>query len=85
MQTDCPVHATPMTPTLPTPRDGELWHCASCQCDYRPLRLCDLCGNELQHLQACGASDWFCNHCDLLRSRASLMAQWVAVKPETLD
>lgn len=67
-----------INPNAPVcPQDGSalqfqdgLWHCAQCASHYRLQGLCDTCGKELEKLNACGATNWFCNHCNTLKSKS---------------
>ena len=34
---------------------------------------CPHCQNELEKIQACGAVDYFCNHCNLLISKKAVI------------
>jgi predicted amidophosphoribosyltransferase len=75
MEKNCPTHGTPLEAR------GRLWHCQACQADYRLRGLCGQCGAELERLAACGASNWFCNHCNELKSRSSIRTELVRVEP----
>jgi hypothetical protein len=66
MERLCPIHQTPLEP------NGKLWHCEACQGDYRVRGTCNTCGAELERLQACGASNWFCNQCNELKSKSAV-------------
>lgn len=57
---------------------GTLWHCASCAGDFRLGGRCNKCGNELERLSACGAVNWFCNHCNELKSKSVVEYHMVA-------
>jgi len=46
--------------------------CKDCNKKYGKRANCDKCGNEVEMLQACGASQFFCNHCKELKSRKVL-------------
>jgi hypothetical protein len=65
----CPVHDSQLV------RSGQFWHCDCCALDYRLRGLCDQCGSELEHLQACGAENWFCPQCNCLRSKSSIRTE----------
>ncbi|MFQ2818565.1 zinc ribbon domain-containing protein [Aeromonas caviae] len=47
--------------------------CGQCQARYRIRTLCPACGQELERLQACGAVDYFCNHCNTLVSKRTVL------------
>lgn len=47
--------------------------CGQCQARYRIWALCPACGQELERLRACGAVDYFCNHCNTLVSKRTVL------------
>ncbi|GJA05533.1 zinc ribbon domain-containing protein [Aeromonas caviae] len=47
--------------------------CGQCQARYRIRALCPACGQELERLKACGAVDYFCNHCNTLVSKRTVL------------
>ncbi len=47
--------------------------CGQCQARYRIRALCPACGQELERLRACGAVDYFCNHCNTLVSKLTVL------------
>ncbi|GKR00796.1 zinc ribbon domain-containing protein [Aeromonas caviae] len=47
--------------------------CGQCQARYRIQALCPACGQELERLRACGAVDYFCNHCNTLVSKRTVL------------
>ncbi|WP_323923113.1 zinc ribbon domain-containing protein [Aeromonas caviae] len=47
--------------------------CGQCQARYRIRALCPACGQELERLRACGAVDYFCNHCNTLVSKRTVL------------
>lgn len=54
--------------------------CVQCQAHYRIRALCPTCQQELERLRACGAVDYFCNHCNSLVSRRGVIFE---VSPAT--
>ncbi|MGY6036717.1 zinc ribbon domain-containing protein [Aeromonas sp. AE23HZ002T15] len=46
--------------------------CPQCQAAYRVRALCPTCQQELERLKACGAVDYFCNHCNSLISKRAV-------------
>ncbi|WP_349918070.1 zinc ribbon domain-containing protein [Aeromonas veronii] len=46
--------------------------CPQCQTAYRVQALCPTCQQELERLKACGAVDYFCNHCNTLVSKRAV-------------
>ena len=69
----CPLHQTPLN------GNGLVLHCALCQADYRLCAHCPDCGAQLERLQACGASNWFCNRCNELKSKSAVQAELVKI------
>ncbi len=69
----CPIHATLLVSR------GKLFHCEHCAADYRLDGSCADCGGELEHLAACGASNWWCNRCNELKSKSRVSTQLVKV------
>lgn len=47
--------------------------CNQCQASYRIRALCPTCQQELERLKACGAVDYFCNHCNSLISKRAVV------------
>lgn len=48
------------------------YHCASCQLDYEKIGTCPDCDAQLEKLQACGATNYFCNSCKQLKSKSTI-------------
>ncbi|QFI54182.1 zinc ribbon domain-containing protein [Aeromonas simiae] len=44
--------------------------CGHCQGRFRITALCPDCAEPLERLKACGAVDYFCNHCNSLISKS---------------
>lgn len=59
--------------------NNKLFHCAACQSDYSEQVSCDVCGETLEKLKACGAVDYFCNHCNCLKSKSKVVRSYVIV------
>lgn len=66
MSDTCPTHNTHLV------AQGKLWFCAACNAQYRLRGTCATCNQELERLMACGATNWFCNHCNALQSKATV-------------
>ncbi|MEL3919148.1 zinc ribbon domain-containing protein [Aeromonas enteropelogenes] len=49
--------------------------CGQCQANVRITALCPICQQELERLKACGAVDYFCNHCNNLVSKRAVKFQ----------
>lgn len=49
---------------------GTLWHCSTCASQFQLGGRCNVCHHELERLVACGAVNWFCNHCNELKSKS---------------
>lgn len=47
--------------------------CGQCQARYLIRALCPTCRQELERLKACGAVDYFCNHCNNLVSKRAVL------------
>ncbi|MFQ2312197.1 zinc ribbon domain-containing protein [Aeromonas dhakensis] len=47
--------------------------CGQCQARYQIRALCPTCRQELELLKACGAVDYFCNHCNSLVSKRAVL------------
>jgi hypothetical protein len=67
----CPVHGTALESR------GKLFHCEQCAFDYRISGRCDDCGSELEHVAACGASNWWCNSCNELKSKSRVKTELI--------
>lgn len=46
--------------------------CGQCQAHVRVTAICPTCQQALERLQACGAVDYFCNHCNSLVSKRTV-------------
>ncbi|MFY2509507.1 DNA ligase [Vibrio pectenicida] len=46
------------------------YHCVRCENDFNKLGYCLDCEAQLEKLQACGASNYFCNQCNELKSKS---------------
>ncbi|QFI37379.1 DNA ligase [Moritella marina ATCC 15381] len=53
-----------------------LYHCVSCNQDYKKISFCPDCNAELEKLQACGATNYFCNTCHSLKSKSRVSHQF---------
>ena len=47
------------------------YHCAACNSDFELHFTCDKCGDKLTLLQACGATNLWCDKCNELKSKSS--------------
>ncbi|BEV70995.1 MULTISPECIES: zinc ribbon domain-containing protein [unclassified Paludibacterium] len=74
MEKVCPVDQTELLP------EGRQWRCPSCAQAFRVQGRCLDCGAELERLQACGASNWFCPQCNELKSRARVQTRLQVVE-----
>jgi len=72
----CPLHQTPLN------AHGLVLHCELCQADYHLCAHCPDCGAPLERLQACGASNWFCNRCNELKSKSAVQAELVIISQD---
>lgn len=52
--------------------------CGQCRANVHVTAICPTCQQELERLKACGAVDYFCNHCNSLISsgRYSSRRRW---------
>ncbi|TDR79831.1 zinc ribbon domain-containing protein [Paludibacterium purpuratum] len=74
MEKRCPVDQSELQ------SQGKDWLCPTCATRYRVQGRCLDCGAEMERLQACGASNWFCPRCNELKSRARVETQLVPVR-----
>lgn len=47
--------------------------CSQCQARFQIRALCPTCRQALERLKACGAVDYFCNHCNSLVSKRAVV------------
>lgn len=53
-------------------RSGNLKrHCEICNSDFKLVITCNLCGDEIEQLIACGSVSFWCSSCNELKSKAS--------------
>ncbi|CAH0532871.1 hypothetical protein VST7929_00718 [Vibrio stylophorae] len=45
------------------------YYCDFCQLTFIRHCHCNVCGAELERLNACGAANYFCNQCNELKSK----------------
>lgn len=55
--------------------------CTQCQTRYRILARCPSCQQALERLRACGAVDYFCNHCNSLVSKRAVLLAASPIEP----
>jgi uncharacterized Zn finger protein (UPF0148 family) len=48
------------------------YHCEICDKTFTKAALCDKCKKEVEILAACGSTQFFCNHCNELKSKKSI-------------
>lgn len=48
------------------------YHCTSCNQGFEKVGYCPDCNAVLEKLQACGAANYFCNSCKLLKSKSTI-------------
>lgn len=53
-------------------KDGN-YYCESCDKTFGKRAKCDICGEDLEKLQACGATNFFCNKCNSLKSKKDVI------------
>ena len=72
--------SAPLCPACQVELDsrGDETRCSQCQTRYRIRALCPACGQTLERLRACGAVDYFCNHCNTLVSKRTVQFEAVA-------
>jgi hypothetical protein len=51
--------------------DGQ-YRCDFCEVHYTKVGFCPECSAALEKLQACGAANYFCNHCNELKSKSKI-------------
>ena len=76
MERHCPTDGTLLESR------GKHWHCATCQTLFRLRGVCADCGAELERIAACGASSWFCNQCNELKSKSAVTTDLVAMSTD---
>lgn len=64
----CPVCGAEMNKNN---RTGD-YYCETCEKTFVKRANCDKCGNEAELLASCGAAQFFCNHCNELKSKKDL-------------
>ncbi|MCG7489954.1 zinc ribbon domain-containing protein [Vibrio sp. Of14-4] len=48
------------------------YHCEQCQLEFDKQAYCPDCQSQLEKLLACGASNYFCNQCNELKSKSKV-------------
>ncbi|WP_075186025.1 zinc ribbon domain-containing protein [Teredinibacter haidensis] len=65
----------PSCHTKLTWQDG-LYRCEPCKVSYKKRAFCPDCEAELETLQACGATSYFCNQCNGLKSKSQVRIEF---------
>lgn len=63
-------------------KEGKNLKCTSCGKEYKIVYRCDKCGKEAEKLVACGSEQFFCNSCNELKSRKSILKEHVEIEKE---
>ncbi|MCG3866062.1 MULTISPECIES: zinc ribbon domain-containing protein [unclassified Photobacterium] len=58
------------------------YFCDFCQQDVEKQVFCPDCNEQLEKIQACGAANYFCNHCNELKSKSRVKVQF-QIRAET--
>ncbi len=53
--------------------DNLNYRCSACAAQFKARAHCDRCDAELERLKACGAVDYFCNTCNEMKSKSTLV------------
>ncbi|WP_320046444.1 zinc ribbon domain-containing protein [uncultured Ilyobacter sp.] len=65
----CPVCGKEVTKNSSTGK----YHCETCNKTFTKAALCDKCGKEVEILAACGSTQFFCDHCNELKSKKTIV------------
>ncbi len=65
-------------------KEGKSLKCSQCKREYKIVYRCDKCGKEAEKLVACGSEQFFCNSCNELKSRKSIIKEYVEIKEGTV-
>ncbi|MFM2476269.1 zinc ribbon domain-containing protein [Celerinatantimonas sp. MCCC 1A17872] len=57
----------------PSATDSHGGYCSHCQSNFHRVAYCPQCEQPLEVLKACGAVDYFCNHCNELKSKRQVI------------
>lgn len=61
---------------------AEYYRCEDCARQFERKMSCNVCGDPITPLKACGAVDYFCHRCNELKSKSALVSRWVEI-PQT--
>jgi hypothetical protein len=50
--------------------------CKECSKTFKAEYYCDKCESEVEKLQACGATNFFCNSCNELKSKSKIVKKF---------
>lgn len=56
--------------------DGQ-YVCSECNEHFNKVGYCPDCAAQLEKLQACGATNYFCNSCNELKSKSRIRFEFV--------
>ncbi len=62
-------------------RSGQ-YFCENCNLYLEKKAFCNTCGDQVEKLQACGATNYFCHTCNELKSRSSVSTVFEKVTNE---
>lgn len=52
------------------------FHCSSCENEWVMRMMCPDCQSELERIQACGSTSYFCPSCNELKSKSRVIQDW---------
>lgn len=64
--------------------DADHYRCEDCARLFEQQMSCDVCGDPIAPIKACGAVDYFCNRCNELKSKSKLVSRWIPLR-QTVD
>ncbi len=56
------------------------YHCDHCDLDFKKVGFCPDCGAEMEKLAACGATNYFCNQCNELKSKSRVRFEFQIIR-----
>ncbi len=56
------------------------YHCGTCQLDFDKIAYCSDCNAKMEKLAACGATSYFCNNCNELKSKSKARFEYTEVR-----
>ncbi|MGO2508449.1 MAG: zinc ribbon domain-containing protein [Vibrio hibernica] len=77
---DCPNCDTILVWQRKNDKNQPVYGCNHCHVNFTQQAFCPACDHELNYLQACGSSSFFCPQCNELKSKSTVVTKLQPIK-----